>query len=720
MKKLRLLSYNSYGSERGIFMPLTAVVVVGLFSFFAIYAIDTNRTKIVRAQAETLLTEVCSHGIEAMPMISSALSRVASRLPADGRLSSYGDIQEFVITVPTILDSGTPYLDGLGGVGYKASLSGLIPCDYCSINTDVSHGLFTSDDDGYPVGFVGTGDANSFFGCEVSVEVDHIFPNLLSNSTVHAKIAYALRDAMDRDMIANSKGVVIGIAPQLEVPVTPGSQYDVFAQTSDFSHPLENDVFSFIGERPQFNDDIVDDTRDIPLTGLAFAETGNPSGVDERRALLLGCYNPLIAARNVFLQSFVERLARYAPTRNSSEILLLQPYNFNTDTSSYAFSDDTTKQLRNWPIRMIANSDLLSREYFYPYVNFTVGGAGPYSSTFDGSGDPEDEDYLCPSTDCGGAQQAERLAMSQLQDCFHLFAVTNGLGSKLELDPASTNALQSTFEPIEYQTLDYTLPLFTPSSSQGWSQTASYCDGLSSPGHCALTAPELMNFMGRVEFCPTPAAGCSKLDETGAEKEYHSLDPNAFRGDIVAFLQYLNSDGTPPGGDRDKPGAWPRQGHIHDSPSVTTDRVGNVPEDDRHIFLIVHRPIVGDCSDSPSPDDECGTIRQILTTGSLQTRQLTVVYFPPDYLSVTDASKDQFLKAFRILDDNREEGERGLRTLYIYYPYHPAAGVPSDNLPWNQYWVRGLGLTNSGTNENFWDHADFIFHEHVVKPELAL
>ncbi|MCB0339407.1 MAG: hypothetical protein KDD53_07375, partial [Bdellovibrionales bacterium] len=560
------VDFKSRQSERGIIIPLAAIVTVVIGAILIAFGIDHKRGLEAKAAAQLKADVLCSYGSRSLPIARNAIGRMLNLYPLGDTntstdpidINSYLRIIKLRILVPTpeiTIGSGSPFLSG---GPYQPSSFGFANCpgNSCEISGDVSDPAISAN---YPAGFLKVEDANRYVSCEVTSEYDTFLSgtrSALGKATYQQKVIDASSSP--------SRGVIIGIAPQAEI----------YADTPDRYAFQSGDAFDpTVGPVPMFQW-----ARDNPaaypeLNFEPFAQSPAISSLAKRVDRIRHCQNVFISARNVILQSLVGRLARSGETRDKTRILLLNP------------KHRVSNPPPNPPTLIVERSeDLMATNYRLPLINYRPNG--------NEKGDITSLGYLCPfSTECGAGisipdQRHHVLVTNQLTDCFYLNA-QNGVSTyqDLAIQNYDVNWGGIQFEPQAFVAQNQ-MPLNYNATVNDWAQPPNF-------GH---SAEEIVRKLGVVSSCPMDFTGLTNVALHDCSGHVNLPDPATYDpnvnhparllGDIVGFLQYVLQIN----------GAFFKQGPVEIASATGSLQPGLVVNSDNlsdlsQIFLLVSKPL---------------------------------------------------------------------------------------------------------------------------------
>ena len=140
------------------------------------------------------------------------------------------------------------------------------------------------------------------------------------------------------------------------------------------------------------------------------------TSADQKAQMLAACMNPLILARNLFLQTITELASRNGQLRNSTEIL-------HIGTQSRDVSDtQSLPAVRAQPTIITSfGQDLTEEIYQLPYISFNSG---------DSSNTPAEFTGLAPNGILNPSANSDHSTVAaQLRNCFHLYRETANIES---------------------------------------------------------------------------------------------------------------------------------------------------------------------------------------------------------------------------------------------------------------------------------------------------
>ena len=696
--------------ERGVILPLTAIIMSTVFFIMVALGVDTTRTKEAQAFASYLADEVCGFAVDEMPMSRLAVDKTIGLIrtkdvdtaTTEIDINSYTTIERvtyMVPSLPTDID-GDPYLAGaakeISHIDLDHTTCSDTAAEVCFLAGDLGESDIT---DKYPA--IWSDEMfGSFIGCRVELRVNTLMSGdrIAQASAIYRKFVggEALQDPpAGVGAPFNSRSVTIGFANQLairdpdgiggggddrfEFPLDVGYNNQRLWDSDDLG---TSDVFSLF--RAKHEDTFLGVAYPQRTSNLAITEANE--GLADRDAAWLRCYNPLSAVRNVMAHYITRVLARMYETRDNVTYALVNPIN---DANNDGVRDNS-----NGPTIMIPRGrdllpDVIVDEddgFALPLINYMPPTTGPNSKVVNGQGLSPDG-YLCPFNPINGSKCSKHLlnattralrrhhnlVASQMQDCFYITNENSGVVA-LKAETLVNEKHEEGgigFQPWQHSAADYV----TDVGKNHW--------GYTEDEHIQ-NAEELMLHMSTISHCPFEwTAGVPQANAHSPSCSHpvpvddHTLTPSGMRGDVVAFLEYTN-------GDTDgwsMPGRFDVTGQAADN-IIVNPEVGEVyaTTGHSHVILFMHKRL--------DPVNDIGDIQDQVDDLNAAGRRVTVIYIPAYAEDASDDVDDQLKDAFRATDDSSMNRVYNIRPTAFGSPACNEASEYPDCF--NDFWIEEL------------------------------
>ncbi len=268
-----------------------------------------------------------------------------------------------------------------------------------------------------------------------------------------------------------------------------------------------------------------------PSGNLSTCKQAGTSGMNacimpERAEALVGCMNPMVLVRNVFLATLLEMAARHGTLRDSVEI-----FSINPTSRDYLMKRDPLAGHDLYPTSPVNvvpfGTDIAQRQYQLPYVFYDTGpfvSGGTSGTAYWGLNGP-----LNPFTDGSPEfRELHSLIAGQLRNCFHLYHPGFGGLERFRDDMVTTMLDNQDFDPNppfrfptenpnpKLKTTTYEpaptpsgtpsgTPIATPFPPARWDQKINWTgETLSDLEKDFLNAAELVSVLGTTQPCPWP------------------------------------------------------------------------------------------------------------------------------------------------------------------------------------------------------------------------
>lgn len=519
-------------AERGVLVPITAVIIFVIIFIVIVFAVDVTRVKSARAKADTLASDWCKQGAQFLPFTAKAVDVVANLAGPELNPFSFASISRVSIV------SLTPDLNFPMGVGDNPFLQGpvAIPgntsCPVCEFIGDPTAGDAPNF---FPSSFWTIDTPQGAIGCIVEMDVDTIFS---SQRVASSKAAHGYRVRGAQPVTGDFKPIIIGIDPTLEMRneqrfrfgATVGGQPN-FANT-DYDALTNAGLTAFQWNRPIYPE---------PTTTKTLVQTTAPVGA-QRAVSIMGCNNPFLSVRNTLLESIVDRLSRFWFTRANTQIVVIPPQNADGTPN---LPNLVTIGASSTGGDYLSGDDLTAPIFQLPYINFSLNPASANFANFATINSGSFVNHLCPFQTCAGAaplQEQSRRTIGVLRDCYHanMGGASIGRGGYITFEDttlanASLYANTQYYEPPEFEARN-AVNVNGYNNLDFWEQL--------DPGVVGISATELVRNLGRVEECPNNQAGtCAKPVQVNDP----ALAPSGLLGDIETFFKYVRglSNGYP-------------------------------------------------------------------------------------------------------------------------------------------------------------------------------
>jgi hypothetical protein len=413
---------NIRKSEKGIFLPLAAVVALGLFAFLFLLVGYTSRVKLAQSELRAKLDIACGNSAQEVGYqgkIDTFALRVKEFNTGNSlRYSTLEKVRLIVPTMPETRDLPFDFLSSQNPVGGNNPMPLVADCPAgttCEVYRTVNY-----PGANYPPGFWSIRrNGGNTIACEVEarVKTDFISPYFLSklgadDSLLKLKSVWwtpIRASSTGPGAVNTAPGLTIAVGTELfttnwdkrfrfkSAPSPFPSQYDPMMTTGIFSSAqprTKADDPALTGSETAWIPKIA--TSDLlfpsltlwgnrarsPAKGNKFSDTFSfdtaydkaglgqfPEVPSDRDGLLTACMNPLILVRNTFLSTIVELAARHGQLRNMTEILHINPMHRDD-----ALFPSSAVYNANFPTKIVSfGQDLMQPEYQLPYIFYNTG-----------------------------------------------------------------------------------------------------------------------------------------------------------------------------------------------------------------------------------------------------------------------------------------------------------------------------------------------------------
>ncbi len=704
---IRIQGYRRSVAERGVAVPLLAVLSLALVAIVAVLAFDTTRVKSESSLLRRRLEAVCRStarlavtperamkvfqlnigGLRLSGSTKISAARLTLPFPVEGQIDN---VLFDTINRPSCQASelGHPPFNPLPNGASEISFGALgalvapnldpnpLRCTNerhfendsidCTLIPAICSGN-TPDPRFPPSMWSDLLNAGNTVGCEIEAQLPALLP-FLSARSISARTAWW----------SPIKPVAPYLEEELSAPSRPahfaGLSIGIGTEVSTWGGPLPDGAiigdgrFTFVGMsgelraldprgpsepgtlRRRFDFDSPERPFNgqfsVPkLLGIAPPNGDTPS----QHELLAACFNPLTLARNLLVSTLVEYASRSGQTRTMTEIAHINPRHFGDDAPP------------NRPVVMVPfGGDLLSPRYQAPFVTYNSGGR------FDKGG------FIVPWNNFGSNETLTNhhaLIAQQLRACYHLF-IDNATSTTIPRTPIS---IDGTYEALVPPLLRFqTSSLHTAGVPTNWDYSAPFQSGVPTGNGRLLTASELIYSLGSTQSCPIDYTAGDIFTSNNCSKE--ALQPfDDLTPDLVGYLEYQLYGGNraypspglslptaggkaiyPVGGGEDQPDLSSPQSALTPSSTAMPRSV---------VVIVVHKPLAA---------QYVPRVAELVQGLNAQNRPVILIFMPSTFNDSTLFAN--YCEALNLGFDCSKEGETSRNSLVFLSPFNAEYG----------------------------------------------
>ncbi len=765
-------------SSRGLFIPLLAVIALGIIAVIFVLGFGTSRAREVKQRAQRKVEDMCEALLTSAYLPRQAAEKFKKEIDELARNPiPYFELNDAVLVVPTYKDGELPVIGTRSYESFRDAGGQRIFNDCpmaCSHSDPTTCGCWVIGDVGANNDFISQNFAPTFWdqdrdvGNKISCFIKGRVRTILAGSSeVVAKATYTLpvrgNFPSGGSDISDLPSLTIAVAPELTTRAGDprfrfGSDPNPFDQNRQDSAQNRRDldplsrfvmggntdsIFERMHGREQELYPLI--PGEILLRNLRSAnisKTTNGSGapvvlppgqsdynrnqnylLPDAAEISASCMSPVVAVRNSLVSTLVNLASNNASLRSMTRLAFVNPQNRNAaNTFSYS-------TIPNPPVVSINfGEDLTSRNFRLPFVSYFSGDlSNPPPAQF-GTGlagmiSPFQSNLTRLSSDPDPNYQAnaqhyidaQGLITSQLRDCFHLYS--NRPSFERYDAPGLIN---DDFEPGEF--------IFRSklnSTVQNWDQACLWQSGCSTFSD-GLTGAELAAITGAVQSCPFsdanyPGGACSKPPAPiNSGQATYDLRP-----DLAGLLHFVSNTpfaGTPVLALK-TPGLHPlRAGfdiNTHALRPFGDDALAyytNPTNAFSPLVLVTHQAL---------SSGEAAKLSALVA--DIPTIPITVIYIPSELPAVPDLDLAMDQNVSRLVSAFHANQNGFDNRVFILSPYgstRPANFHCSDptnqSLCFLEYWEDLLGMSQGSSPEN---HiaviAKSLFADRILKAELS-